>query len=404
MNILNNPIYNLSDEDLIDVSEEIDDAFAQGYPLLFFSPKLEKAFGRRTSLAKSKNFLITGFIALIINSLFIFSDYLIVSDVFKQALIVRFGIFFPVSILVIFFIYRGVTPFIRESMYTAMGLFAVIETIYLAVISNEPSAMLYSGGLIIALIFGNIVLRLRFWFAVVFSIITLILFFIFFPYQLPNQMLPKYGDSIMIVASVIFTLLSNYNQEKERRTLFLFALKDSLYNLQLKESNTVLDHLSHVDPLTGAFNRRALDKFLNHLQSNQNYSRIGLAIIDIDYFKRYNDFYGHPAGDTCLQDVAEMIQNNLRYSGDILARYGGEEFVVVLPGIPMQGGKKVAERIRTQIESLAIPHEDSPIANIVTVSIGVAHTEQDFTISDLIQAADSALYRAKTNGRNRVEF
>ena len=180
-------------------------------------------------------------------------------------------------------------------------------------------------------------------------------------------------------------------------------LKDRINNLQLQESNLMLDHLSHVDPLTGAFNRRALDEFLNHLRLNKNYSRIGVAMIDIDYFKRYNDFYGHPAGDKCLQDVAETIQTNLRYSGDILVRYGGEEFVVVLPGVPMEGGIKVAERIRSHIESLAISHENSPIADFVTVSIGVAHTEQHLSIPELIEAADSALYRAKTNGRNRVE-
>jgi diguanylate cyclase (GGDEF)-like protein len=129
-----------------------------------------------------------------------------------------------------------------------------------------------------------------------------------------------------------------------------------------------------------------------------------MLMLDIDHFKRFNDHYGHQAGDQCLRKVADAIRAQLRAGEDLAARFGGEEFIVVLPGATLLDGIRIAERIRRSLEALALPHLASPEPHIVTVSAGVtsAKPSDDFTHGAAIEAADVALYNAKNRGRNRV--
>ncbi|NES66331.1 MAG: GGDEF domain-containing protein, partial [Okeania sp. SIO2D1] len=131
---------------------------------------------------------------------------------------------------------------------------------------------------------------------------------------------------------------------------------------------------------------------------------MSIIMVDIDYFKPYNDTYGHQQGDKCLQQVAQTISAAVKRPGDFVARYGGEEFVVVLPNTPIEGALKVAENIRTQIEALRIPHTASGVSKFVTSSLGVAnsHCSTDSNPKILLEAADMALYNAKNAGRNQV--
>lgn len=174
---------------------------------------------------------------------------------------------------------------------------------------------------------------------------------------------------------------------------------------QLENANQELSILSSVDGLTGIANRRHFDQFLEQLwlQSARNRKPVGLIICDIDFFKGYNDTYGHLQGDECLKQVAASLKNSLKRQGDFVARYGGEEFVVVLPDSDVEGAIKVAETLRTNVESLGIPHRLSSITPKVTISLGVAigHANSSDTPKTLIEAADAALYQAKQNGRNR---
>jgi diguanylate cyclase (GGDEF)-like protein len=131
-------------------------------------------------------------------------------------------------------------------------------------------------------------------------------------------------------------------------------------------------------------------------------------MIDIDFFKRFNDHYGHLAGDECLKKVAQKMRTIVRRPADFCARYGGEEFVVVLPDTDIAGGRHILEKIRSGIEELAIEHQDSSVAAVVTVSIGAATsiptTERstETAVAGVIERADKALYQAKRQGRNRV--
>jgi diguanylate cyclase (GGDEF)-like protein len=173
----------------------------------------------------------------------------------------------------------------------------------------------------------------------------------------------------------------------------------------LKAKNQELDRISNLDALTGIANRRYFDTSLNGIWSSHREENkpLSLLMIDIDYFKQFNDQYGHQAGDKCLRIVATALQAALLRNVDVVARYGGEEFVAILD-VDQSGAAAVADRMRVAVEALAIPNAGSGVASVVTISVGVAATPSSGarTIAELIGAADSALYVAKHNGRNRV--
>lgn len=173
---------------------------------------------------------------------------------------------------------------------------------------------------------------------------------------------------------------------------------------ELKRSNELLLELSKTDYLTGLFNRRYLMESLEKelRRTARKGGELSLIMMDIDYFKLVNDGYGHLQGDVVLQKVALQIQKELR-SYDIAARYGGEEFVAVLPDASLEESFSVAERVRAAVEALRFKGEIAPLT--ITISLGIAgfRLPECSSVDGFIKLADDALYRAKANGRNRVE-
>ncbi|AZN38132.1 diguanylate cyclase [Iodobacter ciconiae] len=173
--------------------------------------------------------------------------------------------------------------------------------------------------------------------------------------------------------------------------------------LEMKRTRELLHRLAITDGLTGLANRRHFDEALK--QETQRLQRQGgqlsLVLIDVDFFKRFNDHYGHPAGDECLKRIAAVIAAELRRPADLTARIGGEEFACLLPETSLAGAYIVAERIRQTVLSLKMPHYASSISEFVTVSMGIA-VSQCPDSSPLYQRADVQLYLAKTSGRNCV--
>ncbi|WDP90138.1 MAG: diguanylate cyclase [Desulfobacter sp.] len=174
----------------------------------------------------------------------------------------------------------------------------------------------------------------------------------------------------------------------------------------LIESNLKLQHASSTDGLTGIYNRRQFDETYHrdwgmHLREKKP---LGLILMDIDFFKSFNDTYGHQMGDTCLKQVAETISRGLKRSGDVAARYGGEEFVVILPNTDLAGTLTVAENIRQAVVASKIAHKTSRAANHVTLSLGAGSIIPfDGITPDLfVEYVDKALYSAKEQGRNQV--
>ncbi len=176
---------------------------------------------------------------------------------------------------------------------------------------------------------------------------------------------------------------------------------------ELTELTRRLEQLSLTDALTGIPNRMHFDQILDREWGRARRDRkpLSVALMDVDNFKQFNDFYGHQAGDDCLRRVARAVAESLRRPSDFAARYGGEEFALVLPDTDAEGARKVAELARAAVAELAIPHERAEAALHVTISIGVASTipgQDDVARDELVKRADEALYESKSNGRNQV--
>ncbi|AFW96885.1 diguanylate cyclase with Chase2 sensor [Anabaena sp. 90] len=179
-------------------------------------------------------------------------------------------------------------------------------------------------------------------------------------------------------------------------------------DLNLKAENQTLYRLANYDSLTQIPNRRRFDEYLQQEWGRmaRDKSALSLILCDVDFFKRYNDTYGHQAGDSCLQKVAFAMSQAIKRPSDLVARYGGEEFVVILPNTNAEGAIIVAEEIRDQVKILAILHSASEVSQYVTVSLGVTTLipTADIPAAFFIKTADEALYRAKKEGRDRFRI
>lgn len=176
----------------------------------------------------------------------------------------------------------------------------------------------------------------------------------------------------------------------------------------LVQANWELERLANLDGLTQVANRRRFDEYLckEWKRAIREKQPLSLILFDVDYFKGYNDYYGHQRGDECLQQLAKAASYAVKRPADLVARYGGEEFAVILPNTEPNGGIKVAQLIRERIQQLKLLHAHSQVSEYVTLSLGVSTTvpRQDCSWENLIAAADKALYKAKTQGRDRIVF
>lgn len=217
-----------------------------------------------------------------------------------------------------------------------------------------------------------------------------------------SDYLVKVPDKIELLARV----------RAHARAFFLQAERDEAFRAveqmkkQLEERNVELQRLSMTDGLTAIPNRRHFDDMLQRewRRGHRDKFPVALIMIDVDQFKRYNDTYGHQAGDECLQRIAEVLKNVARRPGDVAARYGGEEFALLLPQTDVDGACVVASNLKMLVEKLNIPHSASEVAPHVTLSLGIACvTEPPASMQpdELVAIADRALYRSKRNGRNR---
>jgi len=184
------------------------------------------------------------------------------------------------------------------------------------------------------------------------------------------------------------------------------ALEALLFALALADRNRALSALISLDGLTGIANRRSFDLALSRAwdRARRSDAALGVLMIDVDHFKRYNDAHGHQAGDEILRRVAQAVSAAVLRPDDVAARYGGEEFAIVLPLAEGEASRVVGERVRHNVRALAIPYPAAP-SGIVTVSVGVNSTrpsESGLTPQQLLATADAALYQAKREGRDRV--
>jgi two-component system chemotaxis family response regulator WspR len=217
-----------------------------------------------------------------------------------------------------------------------------------------------------------------------------------------NDYLVKLPDRLEMVARIKYHSSAHISR-LQRDEAFRF-LRES--QKQLADANIELQKLAALDSLTGVANRRRFDEAMRmEWQRGQREKKpLSLLMCDVDFFKKYNDHFGHVEGDMCLRKAAAVLTGNLKRPADLAARYGGEEFALVLPETDMAGALKVAEACRENLEHLSIDHPGADCGK-VTMSIGVATMvpDKDGTVVDLINAADKALYAAKAAGRNCIQ-
>lgn len=221
---------------------------------------------------------------------------------------------------------------------------------------------------------------------------TLVIAYFAFGFAMGVSSVQLSYSTAMLIAAVGLSGLASYNLEYVLRISFL--------------ETRLLNELAERDGLTGLYNRRMFDDLMRRIwrQSRRDSMPLEIVLIDIDFFKIYNDVYGHQAGDDCLRKVAKCIAESAKRPFDFAARYGGEEFVLMLYDLPREHARTIPEQIRLDIMNLDIPHKGSTVADVVTVSIGVALASPGMgrSLAGTIQIADESLYEAKLAGRNRL--
>jgi diguanylate cyclase (GGDEF)-like protein len=222
-----------------------------------------------------------------------------------------------------------------------------------------------------------------------------------------------FGNYINSTSTVLISLAISYMRYRNQVKNFYITKKiqeqnDELkrVNRELEEANKKLEKLTQTDALTGIFNRFMFDQIIikDWKRCKDNKTCISLIMVDIDFFKAFNDNYGHQAGDSCIRRVAEVLSECSGHYSDYVVRYGGEEFAVILPSLEKETATELAEEMRIRVENMKIRHEYSSVSNYVTISLGVYTVvpSENNSIDEFIRIADTALYAAKNEERNKV--
>ncbi len=374
---------------------------------LSFDPAVEAIFQADTAAERNRQTIVAGLFALVFFNGFMIIDGITRPEILGMSIVVRLGIITPLCLAALFWLRRAPPQWIRDSVLTCCALLIATASNYLLYIASSPEAhySAFSFGLIV--IGANIVLHIGFNAAVATSIGCCVVTAFFLnaspTLNWSERNLPVY----YMAAMAVITLVANYRLERNQRHAYLLMLRERLNGEEIRRINEQLNAYSYTDALTGIANRRRFEQFLQSAWTEASTSgeTLSLLVIDVDYFKRYNDSFGHPAGDACLQQVARAIESQTRIENDLPARLGGEEFAVLLRKTDMMQAETAANRIHRAISQLAMSHGRPDGNGYVTVSIGLASatpSKDGSAASTLVEAADKALYQAKHRGRNRT--
>ena len=375
--------------------------------ILKFIPEIERRFEIDTQGWRARELQLT--MALGVGFFFTttITDFVFVPDLGLLGLLVR-ALVVPMVLIAILSMPR-LPGHLRELCVTCTGMVVITVMTTIPAVSSAPLAPFAFATAMLGLIYGNTTLPLRFAGACSTSLVcgTIMILEIFAHPGISSEL--QWVLSFQVVMGSTFSLITSYRVEKSTRLNFLLSSREALRLTILSADREKLTALSNTDALTGLVNRRHFDRESAAIFSAPSNAGkdVALLFIDVDHFKRYNDHYGHPAGDGCLRAVAAAVSGALRGESNLTARYGGEEFAILLVNEGQARAELIAQRVCNAVSEKGLSHLNRRDAvKIVTISVGVScGTIGDvLTIRDLIESADSALYAAKRGGRNRVEF
>ena len=399
---------NTSRNHILDLETDIQKSIKSGFPQLFFARQLEKHFFADTLSTRINRFFAMGVIAIFMYNLFLFTDREMLPDVYLTAWKIRLGIVTPAMLICLLIMRRRAFARYIDFLVDFLIILSSGSIILILDLSHHPNVVHYHTGIILIVMFGNIVIRLRFWHAFSVSWLTFFLYILTVTNITPMTPPVMINSSVVLFTAIIFSLLANYQMERDLRWNYLRNLLTEIETIRLEKAKDDLERLSSSDVLTGLANRRHCDAFLDrewHIGILYR-TQLSMLFLDVDDFKAYNDHYGHQAGDICLQKIATVINECVRRPHDLCARYGGEEFIVLLPNTSQESTLEVAEKIRKGVELENIPHAYSRVSPHVTISIGVVSMIPQAGLNQnlLIEMADKALYNAKKLGRNQIQY
>lgn len=388
----------------MDRSTLVADTLSRGFARLVFPAPLEEQFLQEGAAQRLLLIQIAAVSSVVFFAGVVLADLFMIPDRIPLAIGLRAGVYGPVCLAGLWFFSRRSMPRLLEWAVAGGGLMAAGISLLLSLSSDAPQALAHLVILNVVVIYATMIGR--FWPMLVMCL--LIASGHGYAVVDKGELFSGLGmaTTLLLLSTMVFTLYGNYALEHSDRKVYLLDLQEGALQKQLTHANEALARSVRTDPLTGLANRRHFDDFLSQVwaHSQAQHTSMALMLIDIDHFKRYNDHHGHPAGDRCLCDVAQMLAGTLRKSGDLVARWGGEEFAVVMGNTSLEMARSTAARVVEAVRDGALPHGASPTAPVVTVSIGVAAMTPWPGVSPqtLIQQADAALYRAKDGGRNQA--
>jgi len=292
-----------------------------------------------------------------------------------------------------------------EAMSATSLLSVNAGVIHDCMVTRADTMFTHSAALVSTLMFGCIAARMRFQWSLACAITSFVAYVSLVQGHTPQQVLIVEATIGLMVVSYAFALIANYSFEHRERRNWLLRKLEGQQRDELRRTSERLHIASIQDPLTGLFNRRQFDNDLGMAWSKAMFARepLALLMVDVDFFKRYNDSHGHPAGDACLVKIGQALSDMAREHGGIAARLGGEEFGLLLPGHELVQAVAVGDALCERVRAAAIPHRDSSVSAHVTVSVGAAQAWPGAGAEQtLLTLADQALYDAKSTGRDRV--
>ena len=371
-----------------------------------FPEQVEAAYQLEMDRMRERRLRRTGIAAVLLYSAFAVSDRVMIPDAYEKAWAVRFLVVVPLLLLCTFFVYRIRHPAWREAALAGAIVASGVSLPWIAGFSSHPNAAHYQTGLTLIVLFGNIVVSLRFRSALATSVVMTIIYGCALAgiQSMPPEV--RFNNWLFCFAAVTISLIANFRMDQDQRRAYFARMREQERNEELSHAVELLGRLSSEDALTQVANRREFDRRLaiEWGRARRDGTPLSLVMVDVDCFKNFNDHYGHQAGDACLQQIARCLRGIAQRPADLVARFGGEEFVVLLPATAEEDAAALAERMRAALIDLQIPHATSRVAPGVTASFGVAamHPSGSTQPSTLVAAADAALYEAKEKGRNRV--